>query len=134
MLLDTNILVDAALDRQPHSAPALELLDRIESGADRAFVAWHSVATCHYLVSRSRGDAAAREFVLDLMRYVEVAPASADAIRFAASLPMDDFEDAMQVASARFCGARRIITRNLKDFANSPIPAVSPGQALAELV
>ena len=40
----------------------------------------------------------------------------------------------MQVAAARFYGARRIVTRDLKDFVNSPIPAVSPGQALAELV
>ncbi len=132
MLLDTNVLVDAALDRQPHSASALDLLDRVEDGEAQAFVAWHSVATCYYVVARSRGDAAAREFVLDLMRYVSVAPASADAVRFAASLPMRDFEDAMQVAAAQACGARRIVTRNLRDFTNSPIPAVSPGQALAE--
>ena len=98
------------------------------SGADQAVVAWHSIATCHYLVARSRGDAVAREFVLDLMRYVDVAPASADAIRFAASLPMDDFEDAMQVAAARFCGARRIESRNLKDSSTRLFPRSAQGK------
>lgn len=42
-------------------------------------------------------------------------------------------EDALQVAAARACGARRIVTRNLKDYKHSPIPAISPAEALSEL-
>ena len=54
-------------------------------------------------------------------------------MRYAAGLPMTDFEDALQVAAARACGARYIVTRNVRDFAGSPIPAISPREALRSL-
>ena len=67
------------------------------------------------------------------MTYAQVAGTSTDDLRFALSLPMDDFEDAMQVAAARACDAQFIVTRNEGDFAASPIPVLSPANALAEL-
>ena len=39
----------------------------------------------------------------------------------------------MQVAAARACGARHIVTRNTTDYERSPIPAVGPHEALREL-
>ncbi len=133
MLLDTNVLIDVALDRDPHSGPASELLNQLEIGRARAFVAWHTISNFYYLVSPSRGDADVRDFITDLTRFVEVAATGTEALRYAAALPVDDFEDAMQVAAARACGADSIVTRNAKDFQRSPIRAISPAEALAEL-
>ena len=44
MLIDTDVLIDIALDRRPHSEPASELLDRIERGLETAYIAWHTVS------------------------------------------------------------------------------------------
>ena len=79
------------------------------------------------------GGLGARDFILELTRFVEVTQAGTDAIQYAATLPMADFEDAMQVAAARACGVRNIVTRNVKDFRRSPIRALSPEEALTEL-
>ncbi len=133
MLLDTNVLLDAALGRRPHVDAAVELLNLIALGTGRAFVAWHAIATLYYVASRSHGDDDTRSFIMELMRFVSVAPTSTEAVRYAASLPMADFEDAMQVAAARACGAEYIVTRNLSDFERSPIPALTPQEALARL-
>ena len=133
MLLDTDVLIDVALDRRPHSKSSSELLDRVEHGARHAFVAWHTLSNFYYLVTPARGDADTRDFIAELVRFVAVAPADTPALRYAVSLPMADFEDAMQVAAARACGARHIVTRNVSDFARSPIPAMTPGEALAKL-
>ena len=133
MLLDTDVLLDVALDRRPHADAAAEILDRLERGRERAFIAWHSVSNFYYLVAPSHGGASARDFILDLTRFVAVAETDTRAVRYAAELPMRDFEDALQVAAARACGARRIVTRNVKDFNRSPIPAVTPTEALREL-
>jgi len=62
-----------------------------------------------------------------------VSPTDTDAFRYAATLPMKDFEDAMQVAAARACGAEVIATRNVKDFRRSPIPAKTPDEVVATL-
>ncbi len=132
ILLDTDVLIDIALDRCPHSGPASELLDRVERGTETAYVAWHTVSNFYYLVAPSRGDTNAREFIVELTRFVEVASTDTEALHYAAELPMSDFEDAMQVAAARSCGARYIVTRNVKDFTRSPIPALTPQEALTQ--
>ena len=133
MLLDTDVLIDVALDRHPYSESSSELLDRVERSARRAFVAWHTLSNFYYLVTPARGDADARDFIAELIRFVAVAPADTPALSYAVSLPMADFEDAMQVAAARACGARHIVTRNVRDFARSPIPAITPGEAVTRL-
>ena len=134
ILLDCDILIDVALDRQPHAVHAEELLNRIESGEEDASIAWHSVSNFFYIVARERTGPDAREFIAELTRFVDVAPTTAEALRYAAELPMADFEDAMQVAAARACGARCIVTRNLRDYAASPILALDPPQALSTLL
>ena len=134
ILLDTDILIDIALDRHPHSGPASNILDRIEHGAESACIAWHSVSNFHYIVAPARGDVSTRDFIVELTRFVEVAETNTQAVRYAADLPMADFEDAMQVAAARACGAHHIVTRNIRDYERSPIRAVSPQEALTELL
>ena len=134
ILLDTDVLIDVALERIPFSEPASELLDQIERGKEAACMAWHTVANLHYLAARVRGNESAKEFIIDLTRFISVAATSTADILYAAQLPMNDFEDAMQVAAARSSGARLIITRNLRDYEASPIPAISPQGVLLELL
>lgn len=133
ILLDTDILIDVALDRAPHAGPAGDLLTYLERRPRMAFLAWHSLSNFHYLVSPTRGKDGAREFLLDLTRFVAVAPTDTEAFRFAASLSVSDFEDALQIAAADACGAIRIATRNVRHYRSSPIPARTPSDLLKEL-
>jgi len=133
ILIDTDVLIDVALDRQPFSEAASELLDRLQTGPKRAFVAWHTLSNFYYLVTPSRGGPDARAFITELTRFVAVADCGASAMAFAIRLGMTDFEDAMQVAAARACGAGFVVTRNARDFRRSPIPAITPAEALETL-
>ena len=133
MLLDTDILVDIALNREPFSGPTSELLDLLGRSEQRAYVAWHTISNLYYVLYRAEGDTMARQFILGILRIVSVAQTTTEDILYAAALPMRDFEDAMQVAAARACGARYIITRNARDYARPPIPAISPQEALDQL-
>ncbi len=134
ILFDTDVLLDFALDRQPHSELATELLERIERSSEGASIAWHSVSNFHYIVSRALGDAVAREFIAHLLHLASVPATKTEDVYFAMELPMSDFEDAMQVAAARACDARIIVTRNVRDYANSPVPAAHPSEALADFI
>lgn len=133
MLLDTDVLLDVALDRHPHVRHSAALLSRLEQMPPVAFVAWHSLANFHYLVRAHASDHSARRFLAELTRFVTVAPSDGNAFRYAAALDLRDFEDALQVGAARAVGADRIVTRNRRDYRGSPIPAVSPKAALARL-
>ena len=111
----------------------MRLLDSIEQGAERACIAWHTVSNFYYLVAPSRGRENVKKFIVELTRFVDVASTDAQDVRYAASLAMADFRDALQVAAARSAGARRIVTRNTKDYARSPIPAVPPETAAGDI-
>ncbi len=126
-------MIDVALSREPFAADSERLLLAIERGEEQAAIAWHSFSNLYYVVRRNRGETAARRFVERLLRSFRVPRSGREELSFALSLPMTDFEDAMQVAAARDVGANLIVTRNVRDYANSPIPAVTPATALQML-
>ena len=89
MLIDTDVLIDIALDRRPHSEPASELLDRAYRARRPQCI--HRVAyrmpNFYYLVAPSRGGITnARDFIVELTRFVEVAPTDTQALHYAAEL------------------------------------------------
>ena len=133
ILLDTDILIDVALDREPYSEPGFELLEHIESGVEPASIAWHTISNLYYIVRPNLGDVTTRQFIRELTDFVYVAETDTESIRFANRLPMTDFEDAMQVAAAQACNAQFIVTRNIRDYEQSPIPAMTPQQSLEQL-
>lgn len=51
----------------------------------------------------------------------------------AAELSFSDYEDAIQSLCATRVNADYIVTRNEKDFTNSPVPAISPVNLLKQL-
>jgi hypothetical protein len=129
LLLDINIILDVVFQRP--GEPASSALIGSCNEQHQAWVAWHSVATLAYLIERQRNPAVARELVTGLLSWARVATTGhQDAIQ-ALQLPMSDFEDALQVSAAQACGADYIITRNGRDFVQSPLPALSPKEFLA---
>lgn len=133
ILLDTDILVDVALDRAPYAEHGALLLDAVEHRPGSAFIAWHTISNFYYLLAPRRGRSGTRAFLVDLSRFVEVARTTTDSLRYAARLEMKDFEAAMQVAAADACRADVIATRNVRDYAKSPIRAARPESLVGEL-
>ncbi|MCX7110094.1 MAG: PIN domain-containing protein [Proteobacteria bacterium] len=130
LLLDINILLDVVFQRQGELASS-SLISRC-GHEHEAWLAWHSLATLFYLIERQASSVQARAFIVELLGWVKIAPTThADAVQ-ALSWPMPDFEDALQAAAAKACGASFIITRNEKDFFGSPIPALTPEDFLEQ--
>lgn len=123
-LLDTDLLLDVALAREPHAHDSASVLRWAESGGTAA-VAWHSLSNCAYLLKGG-----GRPFLKRLLRLVEVAPVATADARRALELPMADLEDAFQAAAALAWRADLIVTRNLIDYRRSPIRACSPAAFL----
>jgi predicted nucleic acid-binding protein len=121
VLLDTDILLDVALRRAEFFADSAAVIAWAEANPGDAAVAWHSLSNLIYMV---RPDG--RAFIRELLEFVDVAPVDTDGMRMALGFPMKDLEDAMQAASALAFGARHIITRNLPDYRQSPVPALKP--------
>ncbi|MGB6223454.1 type II toxin-antitoxin system VapC family toxin [Haloferula sp.] len=123
VLIDTDVLLDVALSRELHLEASVGVLRWAEAEGGAA-VAWHSIANCGDLLKGGR------EFVEKLLGFVEVATVSTADAKLALKLPMRDFEDALQAASALAWSADFIVTRNLPDYRKSPVPAVTPAAFL----
>ncbi len=126
LLLDTDVLIDVALNRSPFAESAAGLLDELQTRPGMAFIAWHSAANFYYLVSSPKGKQEARNFIRDLVQFVGVATVSTHELVYALSLDMPDFEDAMQVAAAVSCKADYIVTRNIEHYRKSPVKPITP--------
>lgn len=126
VLLDTDVLLDVALAREPHVDPSAAVLEWAQAGGEAA-VAWHSLTNCSYLLKGGRA------FLNNLLKLVDVATVGSDDARLALGLPMSDVEDAFQAAAAVAWKADWIVTRNLPDYLKSPVPDISPTDFLGML-
>ncbi|MBM3599085.1 MAG: pilus assembly protein [Alphaproteobacteria bacterium] len=120
ILVDTDILLDVALARAPHAAGSAAVLRWAEAGGAAA-VAWHSLTNCAHLLKGG-----GRVFLNRLLQIVEVVPVATSEARRALEWPMADIEDAFQSAAALAWSADAIVTRNVRHYERSPVPAWTP--------
>ncbi len=130
IFLDTDILIDVALDRMPFSNDASLLLDKLEMKQADGFIAWHSISNLYYICSSSIHDKKLKEYIKDLLNFLSVSETATKDAVYALGLNVGDFEDAMQISAAISCKSDFIVTRNIRDFKHSPIPACLPGEII----
>jgi hypothetical protein len=121
ILVDTDVLLDVALGRPAFRGDSGDVLVWAEAVPGRSAVAWHSLSNLAYFV---RPDA--RPFIRDLLTFVDVAQVGTQTMRSALALSMNDLEDAMQAVAALAFAADFVVTRNVRDYRNSPVPALTP--------
>lgn len=73
VLIDTDVLVDVALNRAPFADASSTLLDRLERLPGSGFVAWQSLSNLYYLVSPGVGKSSAKDFLVDFLGFIQVA-------------------------------------------------------------
>ena len=129
ILIDTNIIVDNFARRDEYG-DSLGILDLCENKRLDGVVSTVTIMDVMYILRKHMGYAEARNSVLMLMQIVDVVPALKSDINAALIGDFSDFEDAVQVACAARVKADYIITRNVRDFKNSSVPPILPGDML----
>jgi hypothetical protein len=128
VLIDTDVLLDVALNREAFIHDSRQVLDWAQREPRQAAVAWHSLSNVSYITGPP-----AIDFIRDLLQFTEVVPAGTREAKQALGFPMGDFEDALQSAAALAFDALFVVTRNTRDFKGSPVPAISPARFINEL-
>jgi predicted nucleic acid-binding protein len=133
VLLDTNVILDLFLNRQGFAEAAAALWKAHEQGQIEAFVAALTPVNVFYFTRKVGGLENARQAVSKLLISVRICPLDAKVLEEAADLPLQDYEDAVQLAGALAAGLDAIITRDLRDYKNSSLPVFAPDDFLALL-
>ena len=134
LLVDTNIILDVMLERDDLVDHSEVVLEWCGSRPGQVWLAWHGLATLYYVGVKLAGKAKTEKYIAEILDVFEIPPTDTRSARLARMLPIPDFEDAMQVAAADTVKADFIITRNIKDYKKSPIPAISPEEFVERCV
>lgn len=131
VLIDTNVILDNLLERAPDTECADRIFDLCSSERLKGYVAAHSILNAYYIMRKHFPDEERRRALLDICKMVLIV--GADERMIVDALKYDDFrdfEDCVVAKCAESCKADYIITRNVKDFANSSVKAITPDDFL----
>jgi len=134
IFVDTNIIVDLIADRKPFSKLTIELFEKTERKEVLLFTSSHSIAKTHYLLKKYLEEQHLRTVIYNLLEYIQVIAIDEDIIKRGLKSKHKDFEDALQMLCAyKIEKLDYIVTRNIKDFKDSEIPAFPPDELLTKI-
>ena len=131
ILIDTNVLLDYLLERDPFFEDAKKLILSCTEGDTKGCIAAHSISNMFFILRKDYTAGERREILSSLCTIFDVE--GIDKAKLLAGLANEDFsdfEDCLQMECAKSYGAEYIITRNVADYSASDIKAILPSEYL----
>ncbi len=133
LFLDTNILLDAIVKRanRKFSDDAKLILQLGKDGEIDLYMSALSIPTIAYVL-KNMTSSSKKSIIKSLCEIVTPLPSHPEHIQPALDEKshIKDIEDSLQIQSAKEGNCNLIITRNVPDFLESEIPAISPDDFL----
>lgn len=123
---DTNVVIDiiSRYSKYPESYFSCDIANLRKFDT---YVPATSMTDIAYLFHRfGQNKAQVKDSLIAIYGLFDMIDVSGSDCRIAIDSAMEDFEDAVIAASSQRNGIDMIITRNVADFKDSPIPAISP--------
>jgi predicted nucleic acid-binding protein len=125
--LDSDVILDFLLDRDPFNFSADEIFEKGYSKEIQIYFSSLTVANIHYLLRKHYGNEGALNKITELVSFCKILPVSEREIFAAMKSGFSDFEDAIQHFTAiQMPEIEGIITRNLSDYRKSQLPVFTP--------
>jgi predicted nucleic acid-binding protein len=133
VFLDSDVVLDLYIDREPHHEDALRLFTSLKRMKVTCYCSPIVIANTYYILSKVKNTKYALEKMRNLRRLVSIAPVGEKTIDRALEDPNKDFEDSIQLNCAIENGIKVIVTRNAKHFSRERISVMSPHEYLVAL-
>ncbi|MDR2542401.1 MAG: PIN domain-containing protein [Treponema sp.] len=131
ILIDTNVIIDILEKRELFFDDSYMTVQLGLEGKIETFMSASAITDVYYILYRSlHNKEKAKEKIFALTNLVNICNTTNDDITNALVLFINDFEDAVTASIAKREKANYIITRNERDFINSPVPAINPSHFL----
>ena len=133
LLIDGNIILDVLQNREPHVVDSAKIWKLCETDQVEGYVSGLTFSNLVYIMRKELSPEKINEVFKNLGLIFQFTNLTVSDLTKAAEQQWDDFEDALQAATAERIHADNIITRNVKDFKKSKIVAFTPTEFLARL-
>jgi predicted nucleic acid-binding protein len=131
LFIDTDVIIDFLTDRKPFSREAAIIFTLIEQNKLRGYVSSLTFSNLYYVLRKFGSHKSVISKLESLSKIVGILKVEGQTIKNALASEFNDFEDSIQYFSAvDYKRIDIIITRNTKDFRNSDIPVMTPGDFL----
>jgi len=132
VLIDTNIVLDVLFRREPHYEQSFTFLQLCGQSVSGCVLASQTTDIFYFLRRDGLSVRAAKASMQELADNLKVLDIKSADVQSALACDMPDYEDALLA----YCGKRHrmayIVTRNERDFGQSPVPALSPAAFLEQ--
>ena len=133
ILVDTNILLDYILDREPYGEAARCVVKACKDGTIKGCIAAHSISNMFFILRKVYAPEERRLLLKSLCTLFEVESIDKRKIeRALLNKEFSDLEDCLQMECALSFGADYIVSRNPKDFQNSKVPCIDPKELVVK--
>lgn len=127
LFIDADVVIDFFTDRLPFANPASEIFELSEQGKVQLYLSAASINNVYYIVRRFLGHKETLRVIEELIEMTEIVGTTRKEILQALKNDFKDFEDSIQYSCAlTINGIEAILTRNVKDYANSEIAVFTP--------
>ncbi|NEP10394.1 MAG: PIN domain-containing protein [Symploca sp. SIO2C1] len=134
VLLDTNIILDFLLQREPFFQDAELLFQAINSGRIVGYATATTLTDIFYIARRhAQSIEQARQAVSLTLTAMEICSVNRAVLESAFDSVLADFEDAIQIACAVSQGVDAIVTRDKQGFFSSSVPVLSIPEILIRI-
>ncbi len=91
ILLDTNVIVDVALESLPHFEASQQVLLLVVQGEIEGYISASTFSDIYYIIRRGRGRGWTRDFLTWLVTYSQIATVNHAAIEMALNADVTDW-------------------------------------------
>lgn len=133
VLLDTNVVLDGLLDRQPWAASAEAIWRAHLDDRVAVHVSASALTDIFYVARRVTDRETAWVAVRACLDQLHVIAVSNNELHAAVALAGNDFEDNLQIACATAAGLDAIVTRDASGFSESQVEVIEPVELLDRL-
>lgn len=134
ILIDTNILLDYIVEREPYAESARKIVQLCKENRMEGCIAAHSIPNIFYILRKDYSISERRELLLGICKIFHVEDLNTlKLVNALNDTGFSDFEDCLQAECAKTYNAQYIVTRNPKDFKTSIVPCITPDDLISKL-
>jgi len=133
-MVDTNIIIDVLLEREPFVDDCCKLLSLCEEHQIDGFVSASSITDIYYLVRKyTHSTELAYKAIGKILEIVKICSVTNTEVLTAFQKKAKDFEDCLAAVCAKSINCDYIVTRNIRDFEEFDVPAIAPADFLSRI-
>lgn len=133
ILVDTNVILDVLCNRSEFVESSSKVWKYCEINQIEGYISAMSVPNIVYFLRKELTPQKTEQLIQQITMIFKIVDLKSTDLKAAAEMFTSDYEDALQMCQASRINADYIVTRNIRDYNDSRVPALKPSELLERI-